>query len=215
MFNVITFPASMTPAEVMSCFVGVESKQLESLSDFNEVMENKIKFENELEFNDRESAIDFLINGTNSTTAVKYNEIISYDTDINYFSNDMPKSIKKVYEKYSKVKQKLDNLQNDLFCKEFSNKKYSCKNCNSSLSISHIKSNYCPVCGADLRPESKQKRIKKVFNKLNELESLYSDTVIKENAKNANRKKPLCNSYWIMVNGMFPDNGNFSQQLIK
>ena len=49
-----------------------------------------------------------------------------------------------------------------------------CKSCGSKLSRVHIKTNRCPVCGADLRPQTMQKAVEAARAKWNRAQDAYN-----------------------------------------
>lgn len=51
----------------------------------------------------------------------------------------------------------------------------SCRKCGSRLSTRHIRSNICPMCSHDLRPESTIEAIRKAEKALREAEKAYRD----------------------------------------
>ena len=62
--------------------------------------------------------------------------------------------------------------------------KHTCKNCGSSIATAYIKSNFCPVCGADLRPDSVIEKQEKQVKRLEELEKKLHDEIAKQREKN-------------------------------
>lgn len=67
-----------------------------------------------------------------------------------------------------KAKARLDELNGFHFANAKS-QYVGCKKCGSKLSLRYMKSNYCPLCKADLRPESKLASIKSVEDKIYKL----------------------------------------------
>ena len=69
-----------------------------------------------------------------------------------------------------------------------------CKNCGSKIALKYLRSNICPVCKEDLRPETTQKRIKA----LKEKASVLIDK--RDSMERAERKKNLkkAETYWLV-----------------
>jgi len=63
-----------------------------------------------------------------------------------------------------------------------------CKACGSRLARAHLKSNYCPLCRADLRPESTKQAIQRQADKIKELEEKLAAAEKKAAMKNGKIK---------------------------
>ncbi len=119
--------------------------------------------------------IEKLDNGWYDCLAVKYKE---YKT---------PNS-----KQYNELKERLNKANNDLYVKQ-TRQHYSekttksayigCKECGSKISVKHLRRNYCPVCGKDLRPDTTLKEIQRIKTKIAELEKQLKE---KERSNNKN-----------------------------
>lgn len=78
------------------------------------------------------------------------------------------KKIRDMRNRLEKAKARLDELNGFHFANAKS-QYVGCKKCGSKLSLRYMKSNYCPLCKADLRPESKLASIKSVEDKIYKL----------------------------------------------
>ena len=101
----------------------------------------------------------------------------------------------KLSAKYKTLQDRLSSLQKsykELSSKfHFSNAKsefIGCKSCGSRIRRKHLKGNYCPVCGKDLRPISILERIKKAKEKYERLQAAL------EEEKRQMEKKQIKNS---------------------
>lgn len=58
-----------------------------------------------------------------------------------------------------------------------------CKNCGSKISSRYLTSNCCPVCRADMRPETVLKRLKAMSEKIEKIWGEYQESQKKDNQK--------------------------------
>lgn len=58
-----------------------------------------------------------------------------------------------------------------------------CRHCGSKIARKHLRNNNCPVCGADLRPESTLKAIASAYDSYNKANNRLQEEIKKENAK--------------------------------
>lgn len=89
---------------------------------------------------------------------------------------DIPRD--KTTKKLEELKQKRKELwkvfsenSNKVNATEFKAEFIGCKHCNSKINKVYIKSNYCPVCNADMRSETTLKKIQATKIKLNNLDA--------------------------------------------
>lgn len=74
-------------------------------------------------------------------------------------------------------------LEGDIHYSHTSAKFVSCKRCGSALSRIHLKSNFCPMCGNDLRPQSVKDKVARAKEKVMKLEQQIRDEERKNNQK--------------------------------
>ena len=87
-----------------------------------------------------------------------------------YFYEDDEK-LKELTAKVEEAKADLDKAKKPYYSVDTVKSKYiTCKHCGSKLAVSYIKSNKCPLCGEDLRPQSVQDRVKRLGDKVKKLE---------------------------------------------
>lgn len=106
---------------------------------------------------------------------------------------DMPKgkSTKKLDELKEKLKvayNEFEKLNNYVAAKDFKSEFIGCKNCGSKINREYIKSNLCPVCKADMRSETTQKRLEAMRAKVNKLRNDIKD----EERKLAEKHGQIC-----------------------
>lgn len=94
--------------------------------------------------------IDKIDSGWYDQIAVKYRD----------YSNIKPtKAYENLIEKRVKSIQKVRELNDTFYFQNAKVQNIGCKNCGSKLSLKYLRTNYCPLCKTDLRPESAIKRI--------------------------------------------------------
>ena len=102
-----------------------------------------------------------------------------------YNSNE---KLKEMQEKLETAKAELEKAKKPYYSVDTVKAKYvGCKHCGSKLAVPYIKSNKCPLCGEDLRPQSVQDKMKRLAAKVKKLES---DVEAK--------KKRLAEVYWLV-----------------
>lgn len=74
-------------------------------------------------------------------------------------------------------------LEQDIHYSHTTAKFVSCKRCGSALSRTHLKSNFCPMCGNDLRPQSVRDKVARAKEKVKKLEQQIRDEEKKNNQK--------------------------------
>jgi len=78
--------------------------------------------------------------------------------------------LKKLEIRSKEAYDKWINEDNKIYMQNIKSMYPSCRHCNSKMLRKHLlKSNYCPVCGMDLRSET-------ILNKLQNLKTKYSET---------------------------------------
>ena len=96
--------------------------------------------------------------------------------------------LKELTTKLDEAKADLDKAKKTYYSVDTVKSKYiACKHCGSKLAVSYIKSNKCPLCGEDLRPQSVQDRFKRLMAKVKKLE----ETVV-------TKKKKGAKIYWLV-----------------
>lgn len=97
---------------------------------------------------------------------------------------------KRLHTEWEKVKKKKSELYPATLTSEF----IGCKDCGSRLKRVLLKKNVCPVCGADLRPETTLKSIRSSVEKVKQLKKEY---VLYEK-KLEERKKKKASVRWLV-----------------
>lgn len=82
--------------------------------------------------------------GWYDSLAVRYKE----------FDGKVFSALKKARERFDVAKKKWLDLENKLHYADVKADFVSCRNCGSKISRKHLDSNGCPVCDADMRPQS-------------------------------------------------------------
>lgn len=131
---------------------------------------------------DYDSAVEFLEQndrGWYDQLAVKYKE--------------MPrgKSTKKLDELKEKLKvaySDYEKANTHVVAKDFKSEFIGCKNCGSKINREYIRSNNCPVCHADMRSDTTQKRLESMRAKVNKLRN----DIKEEEKKLAEKHGQIC-----------------------
>lgn len=95
-----------------------------------------------------EAYIDRIDTGSYGQYAVKFTE---------------PKETKKIADlqtKRTEAYKKYSVANDELHCEKVTSEFIGCKECGSKLARKHLRSNFCPLCRADLRSPTELKRIK-------------------------------------------------------
>ena len=133
-------------------------------------------------FPDYDSAYQYIQQndrGDYDNLAVKYREV------------PRGKSTKKLEELHEKLKiayNDYEKLNNYVAAKDFKSEFVGCKNCGSKINREYIKSNACPVCRADMRSDTTQKRLEAMRAKVNKLRNDIKD----EEKKLAEKHGQIC-----------------------
>lgn len=96
----------------------------------------------------------------------------------------------KLDEAYKKYRE-ADNL---VAFKDFKSEYVGCKHCGSKLNTKYMKSNKCPLCHAEMRPQSTLDKIKHLHDKCQELEKKLKEEEDKLRTKNAKNAE----IYWLV-----------------
>ena len=93
-------------------------------------------------------------------------------------------------EKTKELSQKIDEANKEYYAKNAelypktrTSEFIGCGMCKSKLATKHVKSNFCPVCGKDLRPETNLKRIAAAKTKLENARKKYNEYIDKHAKK--------------------------------
>lgn len=95
--------------------------------------------------------------------AVRYRELPA---------NVSNKKIEELKNKAAEVYQTLMQLEKKVAAKDFKAQLVSCKKCGSKLNKDYLNSNFCPLCRADMRSDTTQKRIAALRQKHQELQEV-------------------------------------------
>lgn len=93
------------------------------------------------------------------------------------------KKIKDLTNRIQKLSTKYQELNSKIHYKSVKSSFIGCKKCNSKINKEYINSNYCPVCHADLRPESTQLHLKKIKDNIKSLEKDLQKERLKQKSK--------------------------------
>lgn len=104
-------------------------------------------------------AISSLERGSYDQLAVPYRELPVGVTS---------KKIDTLKAKISDAYRQLNALEREIAVKSFKAQLVTCKKCGSKLNKDYIKTNYCPLCRADMRSET-------VLNKINSVRKKWQD----------------------------------------
>lgn len=135
-------------------------------------------------FDDYESAREYLDStfGHYSQIAVQYRE---------YPKISPSKKLNELNERLVKAKARLCDLEKPHY-KGVSISTVKCKRCGSSLATSYCGMswyNNCPICNADLRPESKLERIAKCKDSIKDIEKSIREENMKAQTKMKSKSK--------------------------
>ena len=139
-------------------------------------LSGNIRWINE-ECEDYEDALQYIEEhdkGCYDQLAVKYR---------NYSNVKETQSLKKLKQQESTLYKKIHDIENKIHYKDVKSAFVSCKKCGSKLSTKHIRSNYCPLCGNDLRPDTTLKTIKNYKKKMEDIQEKIRTEKIKQSKK--------------------------------
>lgn len=94
------------------------------------------------------------------------------------------KEIEVLAERVKVLRGKINDIENVVHYKDVKAEFVSCRNCGSKIARAFIKSNYCPVCRADLRPQSTLDRLASLKTSRDEAQKKYEAAVDKAAKKN-------------------------------
>ena len=85
--------------------------------------------------------------------------------------NKTSKRLEELRQKRKELWKVFAENSNKVNATEFKAEFIGCKHCNSKINKVYIKSNYCPICNADMRSETTLKKIQATKIKLNNLDA--------------------------------------------
>lgn len=106
-------------------------------------------------FFSREEAENYIENndsGWYDQIAVKFKEVSDFKPS---------KTYEKLMERRVAAIQKVTEIDDDFYFKEFKSKMLGCRHCESKINLRYLKGNYCPVCKKDMRPSVFLQKIEK------------------------------------------------------
>ncbi len=118
-------------------------------------------------YEDAQKLIEKLDNGWYDQLAVRYKE---YKPNTTKRYADMKKRLQMAKQEYT-MKAERQHYSPSTVTSAF----VGCKECKSSISVKHLHSNRCPVCGADLRPKSTLQNIENARKKIDDLRKALAD----------------------------------------
>lgn len=132
-------------------------------------------------------------------------EAHQYIDNLGGFYRQVAVKFKKNDGKYSKTltdkenqlkKARVDynSLNSKIHYAECKSEYIGCKHCGSKLARKYIKSNNCPLCHSDIRPDSTIKRLDNMTAKIKKLEKEYGEQKRAEDKKKASKGK----TYWLV-----------------
>lgn len=143
------------------------------ISDENGARKNQIdhvRYIEDVVCDNEQAAMEYLAqieNNAHETIAIQFKEI-----------PDRPQpartNVNAAEERVRDLKSKLDRVEAMNYANTLTATKYiGCKNpnCRSRLRTAYIKVNYCPLCGADLRPKSTAEHVAKLKTKIAKAEA--------------------------------------------
>lgn len=113
-------------------------------------------------------------NGWYDQVAVKFKEYPEFKHTKKYDT---------LVDKLGEVQKKFNALESKVHYAGVVSKFIGCKKCGSKIASAYIKSNYCPVCGEDLRPATVLKTVNNYKEKISQLQK-----EIKEEGKKIQKK---------------------------
>lgn len=119
-------------------------------------------------------AVEKLDRGWYDQLAVKYYDRIPEKDD---------KKLSKIKEETILAMKEYNKRNEALYSKTLKANLITCKRCNSKLSKEYLKSNFCPVCHADLRPDHILNSIRAAKDKWTRKQEAVKDYVVKHGKK--------------------------------
>ena len=137
-------------------------------------------------FNSKEEAEEYIegLGGFYRQVAVKFKK-----SDGKY-----TKALTDKENQLQKAKQDYYSLERKIHYADCKSEYIGCKHCGSKLAREYIKSNRCPLCNNDIRPESTLTRLANMKAKIKKLEEEYTKQKRIEDAKKASKAE----TYWLV-----------------
>ena len=126
-------------------------------------------------YEEAEKAIEKLDKGWYDQLAVKYKDNIPLTTK--------SEKLKELEQKVSDAYKEYDKRSSALYVKTRTSEYIGCSACRSRLSSKHLVSNRCPVCHADLRPETTLKLIAAAETKWKKAQQAIKEYIDKHSKK--------------------------------
>lgn len=104
------------------------------------------------------------------------------------------KAYEKLVEKRVDAIRRMNDLEHTFHFANAKSAFIGCKNCGSKISSKYLRTNYCPVCNYDMRPETVQERIKKARQNAKELEKKLAE----EQRKMEEKQKKSAKVRWLV-----------------
>lgn len=104
------------------------------------------------------------------------------------------KAYEKLVEKRIDAIRRMNDLEHTFHFANVKSAFIGCKNCGSKISSKYLRTNYCPVCNYDMRPETVQERIKKARQNAKELEKKLAE----EQRKMEEKQKKSAKVRWLV-----------------
>ena len=108
--------------------------------------------------------------------AYKYVEEMSYRSDylqiaVPFYRYECNDKLKELMAKLEEAKAELEQAKKPHYSVDTVKSQFiTCRHCGSKLAVKYIKSNKCPLCGEDLRPQSAQDKVKRLMAKVKKME---------------------------------------------
>ena len=94
------------------------------------------------------------------------------------------KALMELIRREKETVEKLNYTENNIHYKNVKSSFVSCKKCGSKLATKYIKSNYCPMCNDDLRPNTTLSTIQRYKENLKEIRKRIKEENLKIQKKN-------------------------------
>ena len=93
------------------------------------------------------------------------------------------KKAKDLKSRIIELNNKYQLLNSKIHYKDVKSAFISCKNCNSKINKDYLNSNFCPICHADLRPESTKQRLENMQKNIKNLQKELHKEKLKQKSK--------------------------------
>lgn len=104
------------------------------------------------------------------------------------------KALADMQERLKQTRKTYYELDRAFHFKNHKSATVGCKECGSKIAIGYLRSNYCPVCHKDLRPESTLDRIKALKKKMDDLAQKCNEKERAERLKSIKK----ADEYWLV-----------------